>query len=404
MMSQDRSAGKAPLLCNPYGEVLYETFRDPGRAFVDKSAAIKALDEGPRYPILLRPQRFGKTAFIQMLKCFYDLSYKDRYEELFSDTDIYKENLLSHNTFHVINFDFSMVNMQSVSAMLNSFFSAVASGIDDFMVRYPDFAFSYSDLDKSDAVTLFNYFASAYSEYAYDCFIKDRHVSARHDYGAAGRLYVMIDEYDSFARRTLVPDLELYRTQTGGFGFIKAFYAAIKAAAADADCIAKIFITGVSSMSLDSIASGFNIALNVTSDACFNEYAGFTEAELAKLIPHLVDIKQLGFSTEEIIALMKTVYGGYCFSQEAERTVFNSSMCLYCLDEMRIKGRVLPPEDYLIPALDRDGIKLKRLLETAEDGNYRCISERRQVFAEEITQGMAFKSLTYPMKEGVRPW
>ena len=135
MMSQDRSAGKAPLLCNPYGEVVYETFRDPGRAFVDKSAAIKALDEGPRYPILLRPQRFGKTAFIQMLKCFYDLSYKDRYEELFSDTDIYKENLLSHNTFHVINFDFSMVNMQSVSAMLNSFFSAVASGIDDFILR-----------------------------------------------------------------------------------------------------------------------------------------------------------------------------------------------------------------------------------------------------------------------------
>ena len=355
-MSED----KVELLSTPYGEVAYETFRELGRAFVDKSSVIKDLEDSktPLYPVLLRPRRFGKSTFVQMLKCFYDISYKDRYEEIFNGKNIYTANLSSHNTYHVINFDFSMVNSQSNTSMLNSFFSAVATGIDDFMIRYPDFVFDYSELDKSDSVTLFNNFASAYSKYAKNCFTK----------GSIGRLYVMIDEYDNFANQILSQNIKLFRTITGDNGFLKAFYAAIKAAAANANCIAKTFITGVSSVSLDSLTSGFNISRNVTSRACFNEYAGFTEAELAKLIPQLVDLKQLGISADEVVARMKPVYDGYCFSQEAKQTVFNSSMCLYYLDEMRIKGRFLPPEDYLDPASDHDGSKLQQLLAIAEDG------------------------------------
>ncbi len=355
-MSED----KVELLSTPYGEVAYETFRELGRAFVDKSSVIKDLEDSktPLYPVLLRPRRFGKSTFVQMLKCFYDISYKDRYEEIFNGKNIYTANLSSHNTYHVINFDFSMVNSQSNTSMLNSFFSAVATGIDDFMIRYPDFVFDYSELDKSDSVTLFNNFASAYSKYAKNCFTK----------GSIGRLYVMIDEYDNFANQILSQNIKLFRTITGDNGFLKAFYAAIKAAAANANCIAKTFITGVSSVSLDSLTSGFNISRNVTSRACFNEYAGFTEAELAKLIPQLVDLKQLGISADEVVARMKPVYDGYCFSQEAKQTVFNSSMCLYYLDEMRIKGRFLPPEDYLDPASDHDGSKLQQLFAIAEDG------------------------------------
>ena len=353
------------LLNNPYGQVSYETFRADRRAFADKSSIIQSLDKEDMtpYPVLLRPRRFGKSTFIQMLKCFYDLSYKDRYDEIFSGKDIYKEKLPSHNTYHVINFDFSRVNTQSQSAMLNSFFSAVANGIDNFKRRYPDFAFDYQDLDKSDSVTLFNNFASAYSDYVLTLPSPDNSKNKKR-----GRLYVMIDEYDNFANQILSQDLALFLSITGDKGFLKAFYAAIKSAASEADCIAKTFITGVSSVSLDSLTSGFNIALNVTSDACFNEYAGFTEAELAKLIPHLVDIKQLGVSAEEIIARMKPVYDGYCFSQEAKHTVFNSSMCLYYLRTVRKKCKFLPPEDYLDPASDHDGSKLQQLFGIAEEG------------------------------------
>ncbi|WP_031578968.1 AAA family ATPase, partial [Ruminobacter sp. RM87] len=197
---------KVELLSTPYGEVAYESFRELGFAFADKSAVIKELESKntPRYPVLLRPRRFGKSTFIQMLKCFYDISYKDRYEEIFSGKAIYTENLPSHNSYHVINFDFSKVNTQSTTAMMNSFFSAVANGIDNFMIRYPDFVFSYNNLDTSDSVTLFNKFASAYSRYANDFYVKNGQGS-----GSKGRLYVMIDEYDNFANQILSQDVEL---------------------------------------------------------------------------------------------------------------------------------------------------------------------------------------------------
>ena len=347
------SETEVKLLNSPYGVVAYENFKLRNRAFADKSGMIKSLDdEGMTpYPVLLRPRRFGKSTFVQMLKCFYDISYANRYEELFSETDIYDENLESHNTYHVLDFDFSRVGTQSNTVMYNSFFSAVAFGIDNFKRRYPDFIFNYDSLDKSDSVTLFNNFVSAYASYS-----------------GKGRLYVMIDEYDNFANQILSRDFNLFQTITGDGGFLKDFYAAIKAAAADAGCIAKTFITGVSSVSLDSLTSGFNISLNVTSDKSFNEYAGFTEGELKELIPQLVDIKSLDVSTDEIIARMKPVYDGYCFSRLAKSTLYNSSMCLYYLNRMQKEQEFLAPEKYLDPASDHDGSKLQQLFDIAEDG------------------------------------
>ena len=332
------------LLNNPYGQVTFDLFRQKNKAFVDKSLMIKYLDDDSMslYPVLLRPRRFGKSTFVQMLKCYYDISYQDRYEELFSGTKIYDLNLPTHNSYHVINFDFSSVSTGNLNKLLSSFFVTVADGIRDFKRRYKDFVLDYSDIDKTDAATLFTEFAIAYK-----------------DYSESQNLYVMIDEYDNFANEILSKDLELFLNITSKDGFLKSFYAAIKAKASDV--IAKTFITGVSSVSLDSLTSGFNIASNVTDMACFNEYAGFTEDELDILIPKLVDVEKLGVTTKEIIERMKPVYDGYCFSAEADKTVYNSSMCLYYLNKVRQKGVFLNPEDYLDPACDQDGYKLEQI-------------------------------------------
>ena len=332
------------LLNNPYGQSSFDLFRRDEQAFVDKSQIIKYLDDKgmSKYPVLLRPRRFGKSTFVKMLKCYYDISYKDRYEELFSGTRIYDENLSSHNSYHVIDFDFSRVNTENYETLIDSFFSTVILGIDNFKRRYKEFSFDYSKFNQKDAVTLFNYFSNAYANFF-----------------NTQKLYVMIDEYDNFANEILSKDLELFLTITGKSGILKTFYAAIKAQTSDV--IAKTFITGVSSVSMDSLTSGFNIALNVTDRACFNEYAGFTEDELTILIPKLIDVDKLGVTTKEIIKSMQPVYDGYCFSGEANKTVYNSSMCLYYLDKVREKGVFLNPEDYLDPACDQDGYKLEQI-------------------------------------------
>jgi hypothetical protein len=370
------SENTSGLLRTSYDEVSYEILCRQGYAFADKSGFIESLEDKymTRYPVLLRPQGFGKSTFVQMLKCFYDISYKDRYEEIFNGKDTYKKNLPSHNTYHVINFDFSGVDTHSNTALQNSFFSAVANGIDNFKRRYPDFVFDYSEHDESDSVILFNSFTCAYLGYAKNCFTK----------GRTGGLYVMIDEYDKFANPTISQDVEQFRTIVGNIGFLRAFYASIKAGAANPNCIAKIFITGVSSVSLDSFTSGFNISLNVSSYQCFDEYAGFTEDELKEIIPQLVDIEELGVSTDEIIARMKPVYGGYCFSEKAEHTMFNSSMCLYYLKTVQNEKQFLPPEDYLDPASDHDSSKLQQLFAIAENG-----------LADEIVEGYLSNDLFF---------
>jgi len=338
------SESTVTVLNNPYGQSSFDAFRQDEQAFADKSLMIKYLDDDSMslYPVLLRPRRFGKSTFVQMLKCFYDISYQNRYEELFSGTKIYDLNLPTHNSYHVINFDFSAVSTGNLNKLLTSFFVAVTDGIDDFCLRYPDFSFDYSDMDKTDAATLFTEFSKAYRKFS-----------------RSQKLYVMIDEYDNFANEILSKDLELFLNITSKDGFLKTFYAAIKNQAKST--IAKTFITGVSSVSLDSLTSGFNIARNVTDMASFNEYAGFTEDELSILIPKLVYIEKLGVSTKDIIERMKPVYDGYCFSAEADKTVYNSSMCLYYLDKVREKGVFLNPEDYLDPACDQDGYKLEQI-------------------------------------------
>ncbi len=345
------SESKTKLLNSPYGVMAYEKIKSQNRAFADKSYIISKLDDDlmTPYPVLLRPRRFGKSTFVQMLKCFYDISYGSKYDELFSNTDIYGEHLKSHNTYHVLDFDFSMVDTQNTAAMYRTFFSAVAVGISDFKNRYPDFIFNFKELSKTDPVNLFNNFISAYL-----------------DYSREGRLYIMIDEYDNFANQILNEDPALFKTITGNGGLLKVFYSAIKAGTTKS--IAKIFITGVSSVSMDSLTSGFNISLNVTSNDSFNEYAGFTEEELRKLIPELVDLNRIGVTVSQVINRMKQVYDGYCFSRLAKQTLYNSSMCLYYLDKMRETGEFLAPEDYLDPASDHDGSKLQQLFSLTEKG------------------------------------
>ena len=234
---------------------------------------------------------------------------------------------------------------------------AVTDGIDDFCLRYPDFVFDYSNLNQKDAATLFTEFSKAYRKFS-----------------KSQKLYVMIDEYDNFANEILSKDLELFLNITSKDGFLKTFYSAIKNFAKNT--IAKTFITGVSSVSLDSLTSGFNIASNVTDMASFNEYAGFTEDELEILIPKLVDVEKLGVTPKEIISRMKPVYDGYCFSAEADKTVYNSSMCLYYLNKVRQKGVFLNPEDYLDPACDQDGYKLEQLFGLADKETVNTIIDR----------------------------
>ena len=332
----------------PYGDASFETFNKENVAFVDKTEYINILDKlNTKYPILLRPRRFGKTTFVKMLLCFYDISYKDKYDEIFKGTKILEMNLPSHNSYHVIKFDFSGVSGTDTASLITNFNHKLAEAFTNFNCRYPDFNFNCEQVELSPSAFIGKFF-SHYEMYA-----------------KAKNLYILIDEYDNFANDVLSNDRDLFKTITQSNGFLKDFYKCIKTFTDNV--VAKTFITGVSSVSLDSLTSGFNIAKNVTCDPRLNEFAGFTKDELIGLIEKLVDTKALNSTADAIAENMRKAYNGYAFCPEATHTLFNASMCLNYLDYISVRNRLYEPENIVDTACGYDTSKIADIFKYSQE-------------------------------------
>ena len=120
-------------------------------------------------------------------------------------------------------------------------------------------------------------------------------------------LYLMLDEYDNFTNAMLRADgNDSYRDITHGQGFYREWFKAFKSA------FDRIYMTGVSPVTMDDLTSGFNIATNISQDPVFNSMLGFSEEEVLKLFE---DFKGVGAYTDgepaEWVATIKPWYDGY---------------------------------------------------------------------------------------------
>ncbi|HLP61707.1 MAG TPA: AAA family ATPase, partial [Candidatus Deferrimicrobium sp.] len=94
--------------------------------------------------------------------------------------------------------------------------------------------------------------------------------------GLQSRLYVIIDEYDNFANQLITSHQDtLYRELTADNSFLKNFFKTLKSGCKDGT-IARTFITGVLPITIDDLASGFNIADFITLEPKFENMMGFT--------------------------------------------------------------------------------------------------------------------------------
>jgi len=161
-----------------------------------------------------------------------------------------------------------------------------------------------------------------------------------------------------------------YRGVTHGSGFYRNWFKAFKGTCA------RIFMTGVSPVTMDDLTSGFNIATNISQEAAFNAMLGFTEAETRKLYADFKGVgKYAGDNPDAVVRTIKPHYDGYCFSEESVgvETVFNSDMALYYLNALVSTGR--PPKNLVDANIRTDYNKLeiiaeiqrRQCAETAED-------------------------------------
>src|SRR5262249_36184673 len=115
------------------------------------------------------------------------------------------------------------------------------------------------------------------------------------------KLYVLIDEYDNFVNRLLAGGAdELYESAVTRTGFVRTFYGTLKAGTGSG-AVGRMFITGVSPLLLDDLASGFDIASHISQVPRFNTLAGFTHTDVERALseflatrPHIAAQPEIG--------------------------------------------------------------------------------------------------------------
>lgn len=319
------------LLNNPYGECSFSEIRQDGSAYVDKTIFIEKLERyGGKYPFIVRPRRFGKSLFTQTLAAYYDASCVRDFDKNFKGTYICEHKTPSAGLFYVLSLDFSGIVLGDP---VTQFVERLRTAVIIFLGKYPvkKAAFVLTKAYETPAALFSDFISAVFTE-------------------LGKKLYVIIDEYDQFTNDILSCDQDTFKKLTGAEGFIKDFYSSLKEATKTA--VSRVFITGVTSVSVDSVTSGFNIAKNLSFEPEFASMFGFTEDELANLIPQLVDLNEYGHSLSEVMSRMNELYSGYRFCNESGDTVFNSSMCLYYLDKISLCGQ--EPANVMGPALFSD--------------------------------------------------
>ncbi|MCP4658192.1 MAG: AAA family ATPase, partial [bacterium] len=90
---------------------------------------------------------------------------------------------------------------------------------------------------------------------------------------------------------------------------------------------------------------------------------GFREEEIRAVIERIAEDRRLSATPEELVAVMRTWYNGYRFTQDAEDLVYNPTNALYFLRHLALRGE--PPADLHDQNLRTDRGKLTFLARTS---------------------------------------
>jgi len=254
----------------PYGIGDFELIIRENMYYVDKTKIIKDL-ELHQYPFFIRPRRFGKSLLISTLEGYYDIAYKERFDELFKGLWIHENPTRERNSYLVFRLDFSGIETsRGKDALFDSFTYKV----------------------KEDAISLFTKYSNYLNTKIIEKIEKAVDPSAimkalcTHAKITNSKIYLLIDEYDNFANDLIGANQdEIYYEVLSKTGFVRTFYEAVKEGA-QTGAISRIFMTGVNPVMLDDLTSGFNISKNITLGRDFKDSPGFTQAEVETMMEY----------------------------------------------------------------------------------------------------------------------
>ncbi len=69
----------------PYGMTDFPAIIRNNYYYVDKTEYIRQIEQTARFFFFVRPRRFGKSLFLNMLECYYDCKTEKQFDELFGN-------------------------------------------------------------------------------------------------------------------------------------------------------------------------------------------------------------------------------------------------------------------------------------------------------------------------------
>ena len=347
----------------PYGVADFESVIDRGLYYVDKTMYLAELEKQPDTLIFIRPRRFGKSLFISMMRAYYDKSKAESFDKLFGSLWIGSHPTPLRNHYQVLYLDFSKI-LGNIDVLEEKFDQYLRRQLDDFVRKYAD---DYPD-----------YFIKDFFESTSGA---DKLIMISiHADRLRIPMYLIIDEYDNFTNVVLSEHGEaIYHNMTHASGFYREVFKKFKG------MFERIFLTGVSPVTLDDLTSGFNIGWNISMAPELDKMLGFSTEDVRQMFTYYKEAGQLpaGCDIEAMIAEMKPWYDNYCFAKEcleSDIRVFNCDMVLYYIrNYISYKHS---PEIMLDPNTKTDYKKLNMLIQLDKlDGN------RHGVMMEIIEKG-----------------
>ena len=263
----------------PIGIQDFESLRNDGYVYVDKTALIYKLATTGRYYFLSRPRRFGKSLLISTMEAYFrgkrELFKGLAIEQLEKD---WKEYPILHIDLNSRRYE----NAESLRLELNKY-------LEIWERRYGD-----EFKDRALEERFFQIIAKAYEK-------------------TGQRVVILVDEYDKPMLQA-IGDEELqdeYRNT------LKAFYSVLKT---QDRYIKFAFLTGVTKFGKVSVFSDLNNLEDISMLEPYSDICGITEKEIHSMFDSEVALLagKEGIEKDECYARLKDSYDGYHFRQNSE--------------------------------------------------------------------------------------
>ena len=275
------------MLKYPIGIQSFETIRNSGYVYVDKTDLVYKLAQGHVY-FLARPRRFGKSLLISTLKAYFE-GRKDLFEGL-KMADL--EQDWQH--YPVLNFDFNLGEKQRENGLREYIMSMIARSEELYAIKP-----AINPEDGKPSLDISLRFSRLIEELHRQC---------------GQQVVVLVDEYDK-------PLLDLLGTDTpnddkmlvANRELLKSFFSVFKAVD---NHLRFVMLTGITKFSQVSMFSGFNQPDDITMDEDYEALCGITQGELEAVFNESIQelAAKMQISHEEVLNMLKANYDGYHFS------------------------------------------------------------------------------------------